>query len=142
MAKTSKPQINRGFEDAGRHPQWPKVADAAIEALFGEGVLPSTLESTDVFTKDEPVKYTNVLTYVRASVLAGSLLLLPMTTAFAQVRDTTTAVPDVRQVETRVERDYTGLWGLLGLLGLAGLAGRRRPEAVHTYTDSRERSRA
>jgi MYXO-CTERM domain-containing protein len=87
------------------------------------------------------MKYAHVLTYVRASVLAGSLLLLPMTTPFAQVRDTTTAMPEVRQVETRVERDYTGLWGLLGLLGLAGLAGRRRPDAVPTSTAARERSR-
>ena len=73
------------------------------------------------------------LHYARASVLALSLTLLPMTpTAFAQVRDTT-AVPDIKQVETQDERDSTGLWGLLGLLGLAGLMGRRRPEAVGVY---------
>jgi hypothetical protein len=31
-AKTSKPQINMAFENSGRHPEWPKVVDAVIEA--------------------------------------------------------------------------------------------------------------
>jgi hypothetical protein len=117
------------------------VLGTDIAHILGEGVWPSMLESTDTLTKDAPMNYANVMTYARASVLAGSLLLLPMTTIFAQVRDTPTAVPDIQRVETRVERDYTGLWGLLGLLGLAGLAG-RRPVTVQTYTDARERSRA
>jgi hypothetical protein len=30
--KTSKSQINMAFKDFGRHPKWPKVADAVIEA--------------------------------------------------------------------------------------------------------------
>jgi hypothetical protein len=28
----SKSLINRVFQDSGRHPKWPKVADAVIEA--------------------------------------------------------------------------------------------------------------
>ena len=69
--------------------------------------------------------------WIATRVLASSLFLLPLTTApFAQ---TTTPPPEPRRVETRVERDYTGLWGLLGLLGLAGLAGRRRPDVVEVY---------
>ena len=79
------------------------------------------------------MKRAKILPYARASVLAVSLTLLPLaSTAFAQGRDAT-SVPDIKHVETRVDRDYTGLWGLLGLLGLAGLMGRRRPEAVEVY---------
>ena len=86
---------------------------------------------------------TKILPCARASVFALSLLVLPMTMPLSAQTTTpppTTPRVDTR-VETRVERDYTGLWGLLGLLGLAGLAGRRRPETVHTYTDTRERGR-
>ena len=32
--KTSKSQINMAFEKSNRHPKWPKVVDAAIEAQF------------------------------------------------------------------------------------------------------------
>ena len=69
--------------------------------------------------------------YARASVLALSLTVLPLTPiALAQ---TPTPTPETR-VETRSdERDNTGLWGLLGLLGLAGLMGLRRPENVRVY---------
>jgi MYXO-CTERM domain-containing protein len=78
-----------------------------------------------------------VLTCLRASVLAGSLLLWPIATPLSA--QTTTPTPDTPRVETRadtpVERDYTGLWGLLGLLGLAGLAGRRRVVAEEVYTN-------
>ena len=70
------------------------------------------------------MKWATVLPYVRASVFAYSLL-LPITTITSA--QTTTPPPERPRVETRVERDYTGLWGLLGLLGLAGLGGRRRP---------------
>jgi MYXO-CTERM domain-containing protein len=78
--------------------------------------------------------------WLRASVLAASLLLLPMTTpTFAQ---TPAPTPDRPRVETRVEPDRTGLWGLLGLAGLLGLTGRRRrPDNVGVYTDTRAHSK-
>jgi MYXO-CTERM domain-containing protein len=78
--------------------------------------------------------------WLRASVLAASLLLLPMTTpTFAQ---TPAPTPERTRVETRVEPDRTGLWGLLGLVGLLGLTGlRRRPETVGVYTDTRPHSK-
>jgi len=81
------------------------------------------------------MKWTQVLTCARASVFACSLL-LPITT-LTSAQTTTPPLDRPRaetRVETRVERDYTGLWGLLGLLGLAGLAGRRRPVATQVYT--------
>lgn len=74
------------------------------------------------------MKRAKVLTCARASVLALSLLVLPLTTSVSA--QTPTPAPTTPRVETRVERDYTGLWGLLGLLGLAGLARRRRPDVV------------
>ena len=81
------------------------------------------------------MKQGKVLTCARASVLALSLLVLPITAPLSA--QTTTPVPTTprteTRVETRVERDYTGLWGLLGLLGLTGLMGRRRPDAVQVY---------
>jgi hypothetical protein len=87
------------------------------------------------------MKKTRFSTFVSASVLASSLLLLPITTStFGQ---TTAPPPEPRRMETVVERDNTGLWGLLGLAGLIGLAGlRRRPEhePVRAYTDPRDRS--
>jgi len=73
------------------------------------------------------MKWAKVLPYVRASVFASSLL-LPLTTLTSA--QTTTPPPERPRVETRVERDSTGLWGLLGLLGLAGLGGRRRPATL------------
>ena len=78
------------------------------------------------------MKRAKVLTYARASVLALSLLVLPITTPLsAQTPTPAPMTPRAEpRVETRVERDYTGLWGLLGLLGLAGLARRRRPDVV------------
>ena len=78
--------------------------------------------------------------WLQASVLAASLLLLPMTTpTFAQ---TPAPTPDRTRVETRVEPDRTGLWGLFGLVGLLGLTGlRRRPETVGVYTDTRPHSK-
>ena len=95
------------------------------------------------------MKRTQVLTCARASVLALSLLVLPITTPLsAQTTTPTPTTPRVEtRVETQVERDYTGLWGLLGLLGLAGLMRSRRPDTVHTYTatdtatGTRERNR-
>jgi hypothetical protein len=33
--KTSKSKIDMAFEDSGCYPQWPKVADAVIEAGCG-----------------------------------------------------------------------------------------------------------
>jgi len=91
----------------------------------------STTKSIDVFPKDVPMKRAKVFTCVRASILALSLWVLPITTPLSA--QTPTPAPTTPRVETRVERDYTGLWGLLGLLGLAGLAGRRRPAAVQVY---------
>jgi MYXO-CTERM domain-containing protein len=77
------------------------------------------------------------LALVRAGVFALSVLLLPLTTpTFAQ---TTNPTPEAQRVDTRADR--TGLWGLLGLAGLAGLLGRRRPDTVHTATDTHARSR-
>jgi MYXO-CTERM domain-containing protein len=92
-----------------------------------------TTKRPEALTKEYTMKHHKVLTLARASVLAGSLLLLPLTTPpFAQTP--TPSAPEVTRVETRVERDYTGLWGLLGLLGLAGLAGRQRRGAAQGYT--------
>jgi MYXO-CTERM domain-containing protein len=90
------------------------------------------------------MKQTKCSTWVGTSLLASSLLLLPVTTPFAQTATppSETRPPETRYVETRTDHDKTGLWGLLGLVGLLGLAGlRRRDETVHTYTDPRERSR-
>jgi MYXO-CTERM domain-containing protein len=87
--------------------------------------------------------HTRWSTIVRASVLASSLLVLPLTLpTFAQMRETTPA-PTTQVVETRAQTDNRGLWGLLGLAGLAGLIGRRRHvEPVHSYSTPRERSKA
>jgi MYXO-CTERM domain-containing protein len=83
------------------------------------------------------MKKTKFSTFVASSILALSLLLLPITTStFAQ---TTAPTPEASRVETSDTDDNTGLWGLLGLVGLLGLAGLRRPARV--YTDPRERSR-
>ena len=81
-------------------------------------------------------------TWVGTSLLASSLLLLPVATpTFAQT-STPTSPPETRRVETRVEHDRTGLWGLLGLAGLLGLTGLgRRRDDVRSYTDPRERSK-
>jgi MYXO-CTERM domain-containing protein len=85
------------------------------------------------------MKRSTFTTCARTSVFALSVLLLPLSTpTFAQ---TATPTPETRSVDTRADRDRTGLWGLLGLAGLFGLMGRRRPDTVHTYTDARERSR-
>jgi MYXO-CTERM domain-containing protein len=89
---------------------------------------------------------TKFSTWVGTSLLASSLLLLPVTTTFAQTATPTpdTRPPETRYVETRTDHDRTGLWGLLGLVGLLGLAGLRRrdePDRVGTYTNPRERSR-
>jgi hypothetical protein len=59
---------------------------------------------------------TRFSTWVGTSLLASSLLLLPVATTFAQ---TATPPPETRPPETRrVDRpddhDKTGLWGLLG----------------------------
>ena len=80
-------------------------------------------------------------TLLRTGVLAGSLLVLPLTMpTSAQVRETPTA-PGTERVVTVEERDNTGLWGLLGLVGLAGLAGlrRRHPDTVREYDQPRAR---
>ena len=80
----------------------------------------------------------NVSTTVRASVLALSLLLLPLTTpTFAQ---TTQPPPQTQRMEVD-DDDNTGLWGLLGLVGLLGLAGLRRPSVKVGAYDARERSK-
>ena len=93
----------------------------------------STTKSTDVFAKDVSMKRVKVFTCARTSVFALSLLVLPITTPLSA--QPTTPGPTTPRVETRVERDYTGLWGLLGLLGLAGLAGlRRHPVVDHRST--------
>lgn len=82
------------------------------------------------------MKITKPLTFICASVLALSLLLLPLSApTFAQ--QTTPPAPTAT-VEVDDDRGDAGLWGLLGLLGLAGLAGRRRRYTVaetHTYAE-------
>jgi MYXO-CTERM domain-containing protein len=89
--------------------------------------------------KRSTLKRSTFSTFARATVFGLSVLLLPLSTpTFAQ---TTTPTPDPQRIETRDDRDYTGLWGLLGLAGLLGLMGRRRPDTVHAYPDARERSR-
>ena len=59
------------------------------------------------------MKRAKVLTCARASVLALSFLVLPITMPLSA--QTTTPVPTTpraeTRVETRVERDSTGLWG-------------------------------
>jgi MYXO-CTERM domain-containing protein len=92
----------------------------------------SPTKSPEALTKEYTMKHHKVLTLARASVLAGSVLLPLTTPPFAQTPSS--SAPEVTRVETRGERDYTGLWGLLGLLGLAGLAGRRRRGAAQGYT--------
>ena len=90
------------------------------------------------------MKQTKCSTWVGTSLLASSLLLLPVTTTFAQtpMPPPETRPPDIQRVEPRTEHDRTGLWGLLGLAGLLGLTGlRRREEPVRTYTDPHERTR-
>ena len=85
------------------------------------------------------MKRSKFSTFARAGVFALSVLLLTLSTpTFAQ---TATPTPETRRAETRDDGDRTGLWGLLGLAGLLGLMGRRRSDTVHTYTDTRERSR-
>jgi hypothetical protein len=85
------------------------------------------------------MKKTHFSIFVAMSVLALSMLLLPITTAtFAQ---TTAPTPKVRQVETHDTRDNTGVWALLGVTGLVGLAVLRRPALVRVYIDRRERSK-
>jgi len=83
---------------------------------------------------------TTFSTWVGTSLLASSVLLLPVTTTFAQTTTPTPATrpPETRQVETRADHDKTGLWGLLGL---AGLGRRSDPDRVGTYTNPRDRSR-
>jgi hypothetical protein len=84
------------------------------------------------------MKRSTFATCARTSVLALSVLLLPLATpTFAQPA---TPTPATRRIDTRAERDRTDLWGLLGLAGLLGLMGRRRPDTVQTY-DTRARSR-
>ena len=80
------------------------------------------------------------MSFMGTSILASSLLLLPITTTtYAQ---TATSAPETTQMETSDNDDNTGLWGLLGLTGLLGLAGlRRRPEHGRTAADPRERNR-
>ena len=80
------------------------------------------------------MKNTHALTFMRAGVLALSLLLLPISApTFAQ--QTTPPAPTVTADEED-DRGNAGLWGLLGLLGLAGLAGRRRHTvAERTYAE-------
>jgi MYXO-CTERM domain-containing protein len=85
------------------------------------------------------MKKTKFSTLVAASLLALSVLLLPISTStFAQ---TTAPTPEASRVETNDTDDNAGLWGLLGLVGLLGLAGLRRPDRARVYTDPRERSR-
>ena len=87
------------------------------------------------------MRKTKFSTWVRTSLLASSLLLLPVATPTFAHTTTPTAPPETRRVETRTEPDRTGLWGLLGLAGLVGLTGLgRRREEVRSYTDPRERS--
>ena len=62
------------------------------------------------------MKRSKFATSARAGVFALSILLLPLSApTFAQPA---TPAPETRSVETRTDRDRTGLWGLLGLAGL------------------------
>ena len=65
---------------------------------------------------------TKCSTWVGTSLLASSLLLLPVTTTFAQTATPPpeTRPPETRYVETRTDHDRTGLWGLLGLAAYSG----------------------
>ena len=84
------------------------------------------------------MKCSTCATCARTSVLALSVLLLPLATpTFAQPA---TSTPATRSVDTRAERDRTDLWELLGLAGLWGLMGRRCPDTVQIY-DMRARRR-
>jgi MYXO-CTERM domain-containing protein len=86
---------------------------------------------------------TRLSTWVGTSLLASSLLLLPVATTVAQTTTPPpeTRPPETRLVDTRDDHGKTGLWDLLGLTGLLGLAGlRRRPETVRTSTDPRAQS--
>jgi hypothetical protein len=77
---------------------------------------------------------TRLSTWVGTSLLASSVLLFPVATTLAQTATPPpeTRPPEIRHVETRDDRDNTGLWGLLGLTGLLGLSGlRRRPLISH-----------
>ena len=76
----------------------------------------------------------NLKKLIRGGVLALSLMVVAVPTAYAQtdatapaVVDTTVDTPAV--VETDDGFDW-GWLGLLGLLGLAGLGGRNRREVV------------
>jgi MYXO-CTERM domain-containing protein len=82
---------------------------------------------------------TKFATFVAASLLALSLLLLPIPTS--TLAQTTAPTPEASRGETSDTDDNAGLWGLLGLVGLLGLAGLRRPDRARVYTDPRERSR-
>ena len=97
---------------------------------------------TALFPEVMLMRPTRWSTIIRTSVLASSLLVLPLTLpTFAQMRETTPA-PAPQVVETRDHTDNRGLWGLLGLAGLAGLIGRRRHvEPVNSYSTPRERSK-
>jgi MYXO-CTERM domain-containing protein len=78
------------------------------------------------------MKNTKPLKFICASVLALSLLLLPLSApTFAQ--QTTPPAPTAT-AEVDDDRGDAGLWGLLGLLGLLGLAGRRRHTVAETRT--------
>ena len=58
------------------------------------------------------MKRSKCATCARTSAFALSVLLLPLATpTFAQ---TATPMPETRSVDTRADRDRTGLWGLLG----------------------------
>jgi len=84
------------------------------------------------------------LPWLRAGVLAVSVLLLPLSApTSAQVRDTT-PTPDTKQVDgSNYNRGNVGLWGLAGLLGLAGLAGRGRRRVVERpYVETQTRRTA
>jgi hypothetical protein len=66
---------------------------------------------------------TKFSTWVGTSLLASSLLLLPVATPFAQTATPTpdTRPPETRYADTRADHDRTGLWGLLGLAACSGL---------------------
>ena len=60
---------------------------------------------------------TRLSTWVGTSLLASSMLLLPVATTVAQTATPPpeTWPPEIRFVDTRDDHGKTGLWGLLGL---------------------------
>lgn len=62
------------------------------------------------------------------AVVAGALLVTPLTSLAAQTASDRTSTTDADRDEGFDD------WGLLGLLGLAGLLGRKRPDTDRVET--------